>query len=124
MRRNESDTSAYDWNASPWPPSVLSVVAYRVTTSEASHSTDPAERATDRLSSSVIGIVSTNAAVITAMGTASHAKSGGTPAGRHQSASAIPAIPPATMKVIVPATVFSGFHGQRAPPIARPASVA
>src|SRR5436190_2194129 len=90
-----------------------------------SHNVPPADSATDRLSSSVIGIVSTNPAATAAIGTAARANvHAPTSPERHHSESALPTVAPHTMNASVPATVLSGFHGQRAPPIARPASVA
>src|SRR5262249_31231406 len=122
------DSSENDWKpARPCAKRESSVVAYRVQTSAPSQSVAPAAAATDTLSSSRIGIVSTHSAASAATGGTSSARSTGTAApaaGRHHHASPEPASVPAIAKASVPATVLSGLHGQRLPPIARPASVA
>src|SRR5947199_9989103 len=84
-------------------------------TMPASQSVAPADNETERLSSSLIGIVSTNAAAIAAIGTAKSAKNVGTAGGRHHIASAVPAAVAAKTNAAVPATVLSVFHGKRAP---------
>src|SRR5262245_14678878 len=79
-----------------------------------SHNTPAAVAGTDTLSSSRAGIVSTKAATTAAAtGAAMTNDSGGIGviAGRVHQASATPAIAPQMMKPIVPAIVFSRFHG-------------
>src|SRR5690349_7562446 len=89
--------------------------------------TPPAVAATDRLSSSRTGIVSTSAATrAAAMGAriVNASDGGGDMAGRHHQARHTPAAAPQTANATLPLTVFLRFHGQRGPPMARPASVA
>jgi hypothetical protein len=49
---------------------------------------------------------------------------GGTTAGRHHHARNTPAAAPPIANAVLPINVFSRFHCQRGPPLARPASVA
>src|SRR5438093_7670143 len=80
---------------------------------DAIHSVAPAANATDRLSSSLIGTVSTAAATrAAAIGATIVNASGGSgwTAARHHHASRMPPAAPATTNDAVPAIVFSRFH--------------
>ena len=83
-------------------------------TSESAQSTPAAEAGTERLSSSLIGIVSTNAATSAATSGAAienHTSGVGVTFGRHHQATSEPARPPQRNSASVPAKDFSRFHG-------------
>jgi hypothetical protein len=96
-------------------------------TSDVHHKTAAAAAVTERLSSSLIGIDSTAAAVSAAsqgIQMENHGYAGGITVVRHHQQSNEPPAPPRRMKAQLPATDFSGFHGSRGLGMCRPASVA
>src|SRR5437762_11869665 len=91
------------------------------------HNAAPATAGTEMLSSSLIGIVSTAAAMTAAahgIQSVNQGYGGGMTLRRHHQHRNDAAAPPHTMNAIEPATDFSRFHGMRAPELRLPTSVA
>src|SRR4051812_3518881 len=96
-------------------------------TSDANQSVALATAGTEMLSSSLIGIVSTAAAIIAAahgIHSVNQEYGGGMTASRHHQHRNDAAAPPHTMNAVEPASDFSQFHGMRGPELRRPTSVA
>src|SRR3954447_15460836 len=96
-------------------------------TSDVNQSVALATAGTEMLSSSLIGIVSTAAAMSAAahgIHSVNQGYGGGITISRHHQHRNDAAAPPHTMNASEPATDFSRFHGMRAPELRRPMSVA
>src|SRR4051794_40864170 len=96
-------------------------------TSDVNQSVALATAGTERLSSRLIGIVSTAAAIIAAtqgIHSVNQRYGGGMTASRHHQHRNDAAAPPHAMNAADPTIDFSRFHGMRAPELRRPTSVA